>query len=474
MGYHQPMLRLRILGFNTQVQPAFWLLVLVFALLLSRALSGGGGAIAELAPVLLATLVIVGGSLMVHELGHAFAFRVFGLDAHIVLHGFGGTTVPTGTKQLGRVASIIIAAAGPVAGFCLAAVCLVVIVAGGSDAPDDLARATFFERALWVTLGLNAFWSAFNLLPVLPFDGGLILAAALGPERRMLTATVSLVVALLVAAYFLSSMPIAAIFVGWAGITNFLRVQRAAKGPAPGAEPSPMALAHTLQRAQRELDREQWQQAHAIAVAVLEATRNPETQKEALEIAGWALLTGNEAAAATALLDSRPQLAVDPYLRGAVLTAGGDASRAAEVLGQARRQGDERPQLAALYVKNLLDSDQLESAARVTRDILGEIPADEARAVAERAFDAAPLAAATVFEELFERGSDDPSDSYRAARGYALAGQSDAAFRALSIAVGAGYAESGVRDDPAFVQLSGDERFESALEGRLVAGAQEG
>ena len=76
--------------------------------------------------------IVVFVSILVHELGHALAFRRYGTASRIVLYHFGGLAIPEespwGESQW-RLSDdrperneIVISLAGPVAGFLLAAV----------------------------------------------------------------------------------------------------------------------------------------------------------------------------------------------------------------------------------------------------------------------------------------------------------------------------------------------------------------
>src|SRR4030095_5768073 len=80
-------------------------------------------------------------SILIHELGHALAFRRFGLSSQIILHFSGGLTVPESTLwgsrwanvALGPNEQIFISIAGPGAGFLFAALIIGgVILSGGS------------------------------------------------------------------------------------------------------------------------------------------------------------------------------------------------------------------------------------------------------------------------------------------------------------------------------------------------------
>ncbi|MBN8654545.1 MAG: site-2 protease family protein [Anaerolineae bacterium] len=172
-------LRFNIAGFPVRVHPLFW----VIAILL-----GSGSDNLLMIPV---WIVIVFVSILVHELGHALAFRRYGQDSHILLHFSGGLTIPESLPWGGGYANvgltpnqhIVVSLAGPFAGFLLAGLTLAVGAALGGEIivttilgvipfPIVLMPIStltdIFITALWV----NIFWGIINLLPVFPLDGG--------------------------------------------------------------------------------------------------------------------------------------------------------------------------------------------------------------------------------------------------------------------------------------------------------------
>lgn len=165
-------LRFSIFGFPVRVHPLFWLIIILL---------GFSTNILNL----VIWVVVVFISILIHELGHTFAFRRFGVSSHIVLHGFGGLAIPDGygwsgsRRQLSHVEQIIVSLAGPIAGFLLAgAVVALVIGTGGSvflsgflpvvSTPLGGLFSAFVRTMLWV----NIFWGLLNLLPIIPLDGG--------------------------------------------------------------------------------------------------------------------------------------------------------------------------------------------------------------------------------------------------------------------------------------------------------------
>jgi Zn-dependent protease len=188
-------LNFRLLGFRVRIHPLFWL----GAVLL------GAGTLNAGVQFLLIWVGVVLVSILVHELGHAVAFRAFGTDCHITLWLFGGLAVPySGVAGRGR--RIIVYLAGPIAGFILCG-----IVYATHQATDWGSRRNGDEVA-WLYIALifvNLFWGILNLLPVFPLDGGQVsreLCEAKWRGRGLQVALkISVGVAAAVAAYSLFS-----------------------------------------------------------------------------------------------------------------------------------------------------------------------------------------------------------------------------------------------------------------------------
>jgi hypothetical protein len=123
-------------------------------------------------------------SILVHELGHVVAFRFFRERAEVLLYGWGGLAIPDRAVR-GSLPGLVVALAGPVAGFCLAALSLVAARASHfaiqvqfhaflpaifavPRAGANLYWGVLLNDLLWV----NFYWGLVNLLPVYPLDGG--------------------------------------------------------------------------------------------------------------------------------------------------------------------------------------------------------------------------------------------------------------------------------------------------------------
>ncbi|MBW3599631.1 MAG: site-2 protease family protein [Planctomycetes bacterium] len=192
-------LQFSLFGIPVRVHPFFWLTAVIL---------GSGGIIPGVQPMtqLLMWIAVVFVSILVHEMGHAFAMRYYGWAPRITLYAFGGLASynraydsshssysRTGNTPLGQV---IISFAGPLAGFLLAGLVILVLFATGRSVPfsllgwqveagrgESLLRSAFFEndtRSMWLfilvmhLLWVNIYWGLINLLPVYPLDGGQI------------------------------------------------------------------------------------------------------------------------------------------------------------------------------------------------------------------------------------------------------------------------------------------------------------
>ncbi|NVB77150.1 MAG: Zn-dependent protease [Kofleriaceae bacterium] len=152
-----------ILGFPVQLNASFLLLlaVVLFAF----------GGIAGVALTLL-----VFGSVLLHELGHALVARNLGVYIDSIELSFLGGAARMANMPRRSSHEIMIAAAGPA----------VSLILGGLG----LGLGTMLHSSLFAWIGYTNFIiAAFNLIPALPMDGGRILRAALASRMEYVRAT---------------------------------------------------------------------------------------------------------------------------------------------------------------------------------------------------------------------------------------------------------------------------------------------
>jgi stage IV sporulation protein FB len=214
------MIQFQLLGFPVRVHWLFWL---------NTALLGGalGAQSPQQIQRVLIWIAMVFVSILIHELGHALTMRRFG-DRHagIVLYAFGGLAIPS--RGFTRLQDIIVSAAGPVLQMLAGLVVWLVIAAFPAVLATWAARQAF-SSFLFVSL----FWGAFNLVPIIPLDGGRISQALFGPRRQRAALTLSLACAVAAALWFWFSYQalIAAIFLGMLAFNNWQSLNRRPEAP---------------------------------------------------------------------------------------------------------------------------------------------------------------------------------------------------------------------------------------------------
>jgi len=135
--------------------------------------------------------IVVLLSILLHEMGHALAFRAFGQPAAVVIYHFGGLAIPYGGGHRGArspLQRLLVAAAGPAAQLALAGAIVAVLRALGRAVPFPLewlgeqlglfagerpGSLVGFAIVLFL-LEVNILWPLINLVPVPPLDGGQI------------------------------------------------------------------------------------------------------------------------------------------------------------------------------------------------------------------------------------------------------------------------------------------------------------
>lgn len=283
--------------------------------------------------VLVAWVLIVLASVIVHELGHASMGLAFGLEPRIDLHGMGGTTSWAPPKQLSAGKRIAISLAGPGAGFCVAAVVWVaraiIQSSPGSSAWSFLESplgSSVFESLLWVNCG----WGVLNLLPMLPLDGGNVMAQLLNlvthgrgerPSRVISIAVAG--AALLAAAIFprlrslwTALLAISFIISNWRGLKD----QKAREHDAPMHE--------SLQGAYAALDAKDSARVLELARPVALGAKTAPVRAEALQLLAFAFLFDGRIADADAAIAALPR-GYSPHPSLLELRAGSPAGGAA-------------------------------------------------------------------------------------------------------------------------------------------------
>ena len=181
-----PGLRFRVFGFPVTIGVDFLLIAVLLGL----------GARPGL--FLIEWIVVLAVSILIHELGHAFALRHYNLPSEIRLWGMGGLTI-SGYALPPR-KSILVSLAGPALGIPVAIVVMVI--------RPWLPQTDPLWTIVNDLVSINLFWGLLNLLPLGGLDGGNIVTnlfvLGLGERGRrpglVLVAICSLAIAVVAAA----------------------------------------------------------------------------------------------------------------------------------------------------------------------------------------------------------------------------------------------------------------------------------
>lgn len=265
-------------GIPVTVEPAFFIIIALLGVDPNRP-----------EPVFIATWVaVVFVSILLHELGHAIAFRAFGIHPRITLHGFGGLTAGEGDLSPAR--HIVVSLAGP-----LSALLLLGLPAWWLENSNLVTSADakhVLSQVVWVNVG----FSLLNLLPILPLDGGAVMLAVLdavtGGRGRRSAEIVSIVFAVLLV---VGAMASGFFFLGILGVM-FAGMNLSALSRAKAQD-----LGLRLQEAHRALLGHDVTAARAISDEVLAGRPSGPTLQWAAELGAWCRLWAGDVAGADEL-----------------------------------------------------------------------------------------------------------------------------------------------------------------------------
>lgn len=226
-------------------------------------------------------------SVIVHELGHALMGRAFGLVPRIELHGMGGHTSftggPTTRGEVGTAKSIAISVAGPFAGFLFAAVVLVLVRAGLHP------KHPVVDHAVTLLVFVNVVWGIFNLVPMLPLDGGNVLRAALRRASKTkgekIARVVSIAIALALVLWSIGRQEWWLLYLGVLyGFQNVQAIRQA------GQQRVDQGLVEVIEKGYAALERRQPKEAIALLAPALAVEGSPELRQVGLRIYVAAML----------------------------------------------------------------------------------------------------------------------------------------------------------------------------------------
>jgi Zn-dependent protease len=287
---------------------------------------------------LLIWVAVVFQGILMHELGHALVGRAFGRQPRIELIALGGLTWWEQREPLSPGRSLGVSIAGPAVGIVVGLIALVVrdLLA----LPEESIVRYAFASLIYVNLG----WGVLNLLPVLPLDGGNIVASLmefLSPSRgRLLACYVSFAaIAILLAVTVHFEQYPATILLFLLGFSTYqafrIERQRAGMEPSDG-----VPLRTPVERAFEALERGDGAALIQVASELVSRAGTTQELDEAFHLLAWGrLINGEPNEAYEALRSLSGDRSADPALEGAVLVELGKPDDAMPLLEEACERG---------------------------------------------------------------------------------------------------------------------------------------
>jgi Zn-dependent protease len=310
-------------------------------------------------------LLIVFQGVLMHELGHALVGRAFGLKPRIDLMAFWGLTHwepgPDGrtVHSLSPLRLMVISFAGPLVGL---------VIGGGALAALLVVHPEgIYAWTLLVVVYVNLVWAVYNLLPVLPLDGGHIMAAIFlmfSKDRGMVWArytSLAFIVALSALAIAFQAIFLAMILFFF-GFMNYRALQAEQRLRASGML-DVRTPEDALRVAYAALERGEGELVSRCAVALLQHAPDASARDEALHLLAWGQLLIDQPGQAQAALDRMSgERDPDPALSGAVLLALGRFAAALDPLEQVLAAGPSEF-AEKRYIRAVTESGNFERAA---------------------------------------------------------------------------------------------------------------
>jgi Zn-dependent protease len=442
---------MKIFGIPIKIDPSF---LFICALLAYSRLSH---------PALLVEwLIVVFISILIHELGHALMVRSYGLSPQIMLYSMGGLTSWGDEKGISHAKHIAISLAGPFAGFLFGGLVFLSEWAFPDLFADGFGRQTYIDL-LFVNLG----WGIFNLLPILPLDGGNVAHSIEQWVTKRPSGTITRMVSLVVA----GGIGLWALSIGWLwvvilmaffALSNVSALFKLIQFNRDGH------LRQTLDQAQEAVKNNDGATALHLAKEALSLARSLEVKEEAQRMLLQGLILGNE----IELARKEAERLQAVYGHAALLRALTGFSReqfprAIPVI-EYSYAGAPSPDLNFVFANALIIAGRLQDAASlIARQQHPEYAAELYKTLQTSAFHSGDYDLSTeAGRQAFDR-SKEPEVAYNVACAEARAGHDDEALAWIERAVEVGFRDIGaLASDSDFDTLRSRPEFE-LISGRL-------
>ena len=435
----------RLFGFQVRVRASFFFMAAVLGM-------PRGFSPEEMARTLV-WIAVVFVSILIHELGHAFAARGVGGSATIELYALGGVARHEHSAELSYGQRAWVSVAGPRARLTLGTL---VFFAGSMDVVAHNGMLWELRRQLmWVNLG----WGLLNLLPMLPLDGGHILHAGLdavtGGRGTRATQIISATLGIACASLALyASLYWAAFIAGWCTMSTIRGMLEQDK------EQHDKALWEEYKKISQQ---KQGDSAQTLArlQGLLAMARSDELRVRLVEGVAWLHLTEGREEQAVSVLSSMPGgHTPSDTLKGALLFSQGRVEDAIPGLKRALEQQSTDHDTWDWGVNALCEAymatDRPEEVVALLRAEGPKLASSEVLTAMDlRLFEAGQFHMAAQVGELAFSSFEDPVIAYNVACSHArIKGSQQKAITWLNRAVDEGWDDlAGMDADPDFESL---------------------
>jgi Zn-dependent protease len=436
----------KILGIPTKIDPSFFVL--------SFLLATGRGATAAL---IVEWLLVVFVSVLLHELGHALTARKFGATPSITLYSMGGVTSWSTDTELSSVKRLLISLAGPATGFLFGGIILLI---GQMSPPSQKLLVHAYYDLIWVNIG----WGIFNLLPMLPLDGGQILVtleeSLLRRKSQIISHAISLLAALSII-YAAASFRLLwiAILGAWFAYSNGSSLIKAIKGRHDRKFESDLELAR------KAIENKDWERAVNLILRVQKAARSHQVQREAAWLLCFTLVVQNKYEEAQTAIQSFEALhGEEPFLKGFLYF---QQQKMAEALPHLRAAFVKEPerQIGTMLVTALTEEGKFAEALEIIKQPqVAEFRWALAINLHNASFQAGDFKVAAEAGALAFESKREPGTAYNVACSFARGGDEVSGLRWLERAVDAGFSDKNLMTtDPDIESLRASPSFDELL-----------
>ena len=438
----------RIFGIPVRIEPFFVIVAFVLGIRLDQLW------------LIFAFAVLVFVSILFHELGHAVMYRLWGQRSAIVLHGFGGFTVPTGggRRVLTRGKSIAVSVAG------VAAQLLLLYLPARYLLNSDWALEELlvwdpssnwdfnWYPVLYYAAFINLWWAVFNMLPLRPLDGGHVAQEILGFETACRLGVAAGIVGGLWALF--QGWFFVGILLGILAYNNY-RDLRAGQSTgvfdvdAPDSPAGRSGRAGPRHRGGGRLGRlggRRGRSGHLQSVSQIPDVDTSSRRTADVETRIWNALRAGDSRQAAALLEQGGAASPNAFAQASVALAQGHDGIAVDLFEEAYLANPDGP---PNLVPATLLADRGQAIA-LTQALVaaGDKGVDAAGGLQTHLHYAERYrAAAEVGEQVFAAGSRSPAQTaFEVACSWARTDRSEEALRWVEAAIGAGFRAPGVLD----------------------------